>query len=94
MSDPRIPVPLRPGAFVEVQVEDRAYSNVVRLPQTSLYGGDTIYVISNGALESRTVELVGASGEDILVRGALKAGEDIMTSRLSHADAGLKVRKQ
>jgi len=94
VSDPRLPVPLRPGAFVEVQVEDRAYANVVRLPQTSLYGGDRVYVIAKDVLEPRTVELVGASGEHVLVRGDLKAGEDIMTSRLSHADAGLKVRKQ
>lgn len=91
---PRDPVPLRPGAFVEVLMTDRAYSNVVRLPQTAVYGGDTVYVVEDGLLAPRSVELVGASGVDVLVRGAFRPGEDIMTTRLSNAGAGLKVRKQ
>lgn len=92
--NPRSPVPIRPGAFVEVQIKDRVYSNVVRLPQTALYGGDTVYVVSDGRLDSRKVALVGASGTDILVRGELAAGEKIMTTRLSQAEPGLRVEVQ
>lgn len=94
LVDPRKPVPLRPGAFVEVLVTDRAYSNVVRLPQTSLYNGDTVYVVVDGRLASRKVDLVGAAGTDILVRGDLKAGEHVMVTRLSKAEAGLRVQEQ
>lgn len=92
--NPREPVPLRPGAFVEVHMTDKLYSNVVRLPQTALYGGDTVYVVQDERLTARKVELVGAAKADILVRGNLKAGDAVMTSRLSKAEAGLRVREQ
>lgn len=94
LVDPRRPIPLRPGAFVEVLVTDRAYSNVVRLPQTSLYNGDTVYVVEDGRLASRKVNLIGATGTDILVRGDIKAGERVMVTRLSKAEAGLRVQEQ
>lgn len=92
--DPREPVPLRPGAFVEIHVRDRIYSNVMRLPQTALYGGDTVYVIEEQRLAARKVDVVGAAGADVLVRGDVKPGEHVMTTRLSKADSGLRVQEQ
>lgn len=92
--DPRQPVPLRPGAFVEVHMTDRLYSDVVRLPQTALYGGDTIFIVQDHRLAARKVELVGAAKADILVRGNVKPGEAVMTSRLSKAESGLKVEER
>lgn len=92
--DPSQSVPLRPGAFVEVYMTDKLYSNVVRLPQTALYGGDTIFVVQDHRLAARKVELVGAAKADILVRGDVQAGEAVMTSRLSKAEPGLKVKEQ
>ncbi len=94
IRDPRKPVPIRPGAFVEVTLTDRLYSGVVRLPQTALYGGDTVFVVEQGRLQARKVELVGAAGTDVLVRGGLASGDHVMTTRLSKAEAGLRVQEQ
>lgn len=92
--DPKVPVPIRPGAFVEVLMQDRVYPNVVRLPQTSLYDGNTVFVVEADRLAVRKVNLVGASGTDILVRGDLKEGDHVVTTRLSTAEPGLRVREQ
>jgi len=86
--------PLRPGAFVEVMLADRSYADVVRLPETALYGGTQVYVIEAGRLKARTVSLIGYSGGDILVRGALKPGEQVLTTRLSEAGDGVLVAVQ
>lgn len=94
LETPRDPVPIRPGAFVEVLVPDRAYENVARLPQTALYGGDRVYVIDQGRLSLRQVDLVGTAGADVLVRGPLTKGERIMTTRLSSASEGLRVEER
>jgi multidrug efflux pump subunit AcrA (membrane-fusion protein) len=45
--NPNKPTPIRPGAFVEVRMPDRAYERVTSLPQTSLYG-NRVYVIKIG----------------------------------------------
>lgn len=94
ITDPNSPVPLRPGAFVEVHVTDKLYSNVVKLPQSALYGSDRVYVVEQGKLVLRKVELVGATGTDILVRGKFASGESVMITRLSKAEAGLRVQEQ
>jgi len=85
--------PLRPGAFVEINVADRAYENVVRLPETALYGADTVYVVKAGRLASRKVELLGHDGGDIFVAGELAAGERVVITRISEIGDGLGVEE-
>jgi RND family efflux transporter MFP subunit len=83
--------PLRPGAFVEVLLPDRLHQQVVELPASALYRGDTVYAIADGRLQPRAVELVADLGGRILVRGGLEPGEPIVTSRLAEIGPGLKV---
>ncbi len=94
LVDPLSPVPIRAGAFVEIVLPDRKYEKVARLPQTSLYGDSKVFVIEDGKLKERTVELVGAAGQDVLVRGAIAADERVLTTRLSMARDGLAVREK
>ena len=89
----RVPA-LRPGAFVEVRVADRTYANAVRLPETALYGSDTVYVVADGRLARRKVEILGNDGSDVFVAGALKPDERVVTSRISEIGEGLKVEEQ
>jgi RND family efflux transporter MFP subunit len=93
ISDPNKPTPIRPGAFVEVRMPDRAYEGVISLPQTSLYG-DRVYVIEDGRMKSRQVDLVGAIGENILVRGKVAKGDKVVTTRLSAAQDGVRVEER
>ena len=86
---------LRPGAFVEVLVPDRAYPDAVRLPETALYGADTVYAVAdNGRLARRAVELLGHDGGDVFVTGGLKPGERVVVSRINEIGEGLKVEER
>lgn len=91
IKTPRKPVPLRPGAFVEIDVPDIQYRSVFRLPATALYNGDTIYAVEDSRLKARQVKVVGGIDQDLLVTGELKDGERIMTSRISTPGDGIKV---
>ena len=92
VDNPNEPVPLRSGAFVEVTLDDREYQNVMRLPQTALYNSNKIYLIINKRLREKTVEVVGASGSDVLIRADLPQGTEILTTRLTLAGEGVKVK--
>ncbi len=94
IDNPNKPTHIRPGAFVEVRVPDRAYKQVIRLPQTSLYGGNRVFVIEQGRLKAREVDLVGASGEQILVRGELARGDKVISTRLTAAQDGVRVEER
>ena len=92
ISDPLKKAPIRPGTFVEIQVPDRFYKNIIRLPQTALFNGKHVYVIKEGRLKKRDVKLVGTINNQIIVRGDFKNGELILTTRLSTVGEGVKVR--
>ena len=82
---------LRPGAFVEIRLADRQFDDVLRIPETALYGVDVIYVVVDGRLQQRQVEVVGQSGSNLLVRGDIEEGARILTSRITEVGAGLRV---
>jgi membrane fusion protein, multidrug efflux system len=82
--------PLRPGAFVEVTLKDFTYKQVVRVSETALHT-DTVYVVRQGRLEPRKVEVVGHAGEDVLLRGSVIAGDRIVTTRFAEMGPGMKV---
>lgn len=92
IHDPETPSPIRPGAFVEVHVPDRNYTEVARIPRTALYTHNKVYAVKDERLSERGVEVVGYAGNDILVRGDIKEGEQVITTRLSEAGEGVKVR--
>ena len=87
-----VDIPLRPGAFLEADFPDVVYENVVRVPQSALYEDDTVYVVADERLSGRKVNVVGADGSFVFLRGELADGDAILTSRLLQAGEGIKVR--
>lgn len=95
LQDPKAVLSLRPGAFVEIFIHDKTFEQVTRLPETALYEGGKVFVINaRRRLEARKVELMGYTQNDILVRGALKSGDRVVTTRISQARDGLLVVEQ
>ncbi|WP_051630447.1 efflux RND transporter periplasmic adaptor subunit [Afifella pfennigii] len=85
------PVKLRPGAFVEVTIPDKLYAGAVRLPETALYGGNAVYVVEDGRMRRRPVEVAADDGADIIVTSGLEPGEEVVTTQIADAREGLKV---
>lgn len=83
--------PLRPGAFVAITMADQIYRHVARLPESALYGADTVYVIAAGRLEKRSVELVARVGNDVLLRGGIRDGDQVAVTRFAEIGPGQKV---
>ncbi len=92
IDTPKNPLPLRTGAFVEIKMNDREYKNVIQVPQTALYEGDTIYIIEEGKLKPIKVKITGTAGSDSLISINLPPNTKILSSRLSLAGQGVKVK--
>lgn len=87
-----VPVQLRPGAFVEVSVPDRLYANAARVPETSIFDSNTVYKIVDSQLRAQTVTVAAYDGSDAIVIEGLAQGDQILATRLSEIEEGLKVR--
>ncbi|MFT6558028.1 efflux RND transporter periplasmic adaptor subunit [Sneathiella sp.] len=82
---------VRPGAFVDVILSGEKYPNALQLPEHAVYEGKKVYVIVDGRIEERTVEIVYNNGATLLVTGDLKDGEQLITTRFAEIGPGLKV---
>lgn len=86
---------LRPGAFVAVKLLDKAYQNVARAPESAVYGEDVIYVIKDGRMAERRIQIHGYDGENLLFTSAgdppVVDGDLIVTTQLREGGSGAKV---
>ena len=83
--------PLRPGAFVTITMADRTFRGVAQLPESALYDSNTVYVIEGERLKKRQVELIARIGNDVLLRGEIRNGDQVVTTRFAEIGPGQKV---
>ncbi|WP_196223237.1 efflux RND transporter periplasmic adaptor subunit [Roseibium sp. RKSG952] len=84
--------PLRPGAFVQIQIPDQAYPETFRIPENAVYGDGLVYVIKDGRLQAKQVSVQAYDGNTTIVRGGLENGDELLTTRLAEAGNGLLVK--
>jgi RND family efflux transporter MFP subunit len=86
---------LRPGAFVAVSLYDKAYQDVVRVPESAVYGEDIVYVIEDDRMSGRRIRIEGYDGANLLVTSAgetsIAEGDLIVTTQLREGGSGAKV---
>lgn len=87
-----VPVQLRPGAFVSIDVPDRLYENAARVPETAIFDSNTAYLIVDGKLQARELQVVAYDGSDAIVTSGLSEGDRILSTRISEIEEGLDVR--
>ena len=81
---------MRDIARVNDQI-DRRFDGVADLPATALFGPDTVYVVIDGRLQARKVDVAARAGERIFVSGDLADGERVVTTRFKEIAPGLSV---
>lgn len=87
-----IPPSLRGGAFVNVVLEATPLENVVEVSRDALYGDQRLFVIVNGQLQERLVNIVGETDETVLIQGGVNEGEQILLTRFNEAAAEVAVK--
>lgn len=92
IDNPSTPIPLRAGAFVDVYVPDTTFEGVFQVPPTALYSGDTVYVVEDERLVARQVDVVGSLKNDLLIKGPIASGAQIVATRVSTPGTGVRVQ--
>jgi RND family efflux transporter MFP subunit len=85
--------PLAVGLFVEATIKGEIVEGAFVLPRDALRDADQVYVIDDsGRLRFRDVEVLRMEREHVVLRGGLRSGERVCTSRLEAAIDGMAVR--
>jgi len=91
-GDAGVDLPLLVGSFVHLEIQGHTLSGLFPLPRAALRENGRVWVCdANGTLEFRSVEVVWSRGETVYLRGKLKAGDKVVSSRLTAPLPGMKV---
>ena len=82
-------MPLAVGLFVEAKIVGRELTNAYTIPRSALRAGNMVFVINDGRLEIRAVNVVHSSADKATISTGLKEGESVITSPIRNAIQGM-----
>ncbi|AKD04958.1 efflux RND transporter periplasmic adaptor subunit [Pontibacter korlensis] len=86
--------PLIIGTFVEVRIQAKEIPNVIRLSRDYLRQGNTVWVMKDGKLDIRKVDVLFDDAEYAYISKGLSDGEMVVTTDLSTVVEGSKLRTE
>ena len=85
---PNLPI----GLFVEAKIDGITLKNIFEIPINSISEDNEVYIVDkDNQLELRELTILKKYSEFVIIKDGLKAGEMIVTSKLSTASNGIKV---
>ena len=85
---PNLPI----GLFVEAKIDGITLKNIFEIPINSISEDNEVYIVDkDNQLELRVLTILKKYSEFVIIKDGLKAGERIVTSKLSTASNGIKV---
>ena len=85
--------PLILDTLIDCEIEGRPIADVVRLSREYVHDRDTIWVMKDGKLDIREVDIVFRDAKYAYIRGGVENGEDVVTTTLSTVADGVGLRK-
>ncbi len=82
------------GSFVEVNIEGKPVANVVRLNRDFIRPNNTAWVMKDGKLEIRQLQIELTDSEYAYVNKGLEDGDKIVISNLSTVAEGVALREE
>jgi len=83
---------LLPGTFVDVSIVGRTLTGVVAIPRHAVREGGGVWVIEDGTLRVREIEILRSDRQQTLVASGLAQGDLVIVSTLDAVTDGMTVR--
>ena len=96
ISDPFVPraegqMPLKIGQYVTARLEGRMLPDALVIPNNAIYQGTYVYVVENGILRRRDVDILWQNEREAIVSSGLAAGDQLVTTSLGQVTSGVRV---
>jgi len=83
---------MKPGMFVTVRIRGRKVDHVHRLPRHLVQDDDTVYLAVDDRLQIRPVTVLRRFKTEVLISEGLADGDRVITTPISNAISGMKIR--
>lgn len=86
---------VRPGAFVSVAVPDQSFEETFRIPETALFEGDTVYIVTKeNRLSARKVTIAAFDGQSVIVGDGLNVDDEVIITQIAEVGEGILIRRE
>lgn len=84
--------PLKPGTYVEAQIQGREVRDAYSIPRSALREGDTVLIAkADDTLTQREVVVIQADTEKAVISEGLEPGDRVITSPVEYVIEGMKL---
>lgn len=80
------------GIFVQVLLHGKELKDVAVIPANALRDGSTVWIMNDGHLTFRPVEVVRRTRDEVVVGQGLASGDRVVLTNLAGATKGMKLR--
>jgi len=80
------------GILMKATIPGRTIESAVRIPRRALHNQRNVYVIQDGVLALRQVDVVRSEPESVIIAGGLAAGDVVVTDVLQGVSPGMPAR--
>jgi len=84
-------VPLKIGQYVTARLEGKTISDALVIPNSTIYQGTYVYVVEEGILRRRDVEIDWQNDNEALISSGLLPGDALVTTALGQVTSGIRV---
>ena len=83
--------PLKIGQYITAELEGNIVPEALVIPNNSIYQGTYVYVVENGILVRRDIEIIWQNEDEAIVSTGLAAGDQLVTTALGQVTSGVRV---
>lgn len=83
--------PIKIGQYVSAKIAGRELQNVLVIPNSTIYQGSYVYIVEDGLLKRKDIELRWQNSQQSIVAKGLEAGQQLVLTPLGQVSSGTAV---
>jgi RND family efflux transporter MFP subunit len=84
-------VPLKIGQYVTARLTGKTLADALVIPNNTIYQGTYVYVVEDGILQRRDIEISWQNDDDAVVTAGLELSDALVTTPLGQVTSGIRV---
>ena len=85
-------VPLKIGEYVTAEIAGRELEDVIMIPTSAIYQGSYAYVVDEGLLQRRELEIDWSNDKEAIIASGISPGDELVITLLGQVTSGVPVR--
>ncbi|MEE9118080.1 MAG: hypothetical protein V3U02_05740, partial [Calditrichia bacterium] len=82
------------GTFFQVQIQGKVIPQAFVIPRKALYNGKYVYIISDGKLNYKEVQIAREETDSVIITGGLETGDKLVTEILQGVSPGMPAKSK